>query len=55
MQLKLLSNTVAVLTKSLANKENNGGGNAGGGGGSSGITGGSSGKEPWKKSRCMGS
>jgi hypothetical protein len=55
MQLKLLSNAVATLTITLATRKNNGGGNVGSGGSSgSGSTGSSSGKKPWKKSRCMG-
>ncbi len=45
-QLKLLSDTMATLTKALANKENNGGGNIGGGGNGSSSTGGRSGKKP---------
>jgi hypothetical protein len=52
MQLKMLSNAVATLTKALAKKENIGGGNVGGGGRSSNS--GSGGKKPWKKLQCMG-
>jgi hypothetical protein len=52
MQLKMLSNAIAMLTRALANKDNNGG-NVGGGGGSDGSSGsnGSSGrKKPQEKS-----
>jgi hypothetical protein len=40
VQLKILSNTIAKLTKALTNKENNDGSNGGGSGG---------GKKPWTK------
>ena len=33
MQIKLLTDTVALLSQSIANKENNGGGGGSGGGG----------------------
>jgi hypothetical protein len=39
-QIKLLTNTIALLLKSLANKENNGGGRNSGGGNSDGRNGG---------------
>ncbi len=54
MQLKLLINTVATLTKALANKESNGGGNVGSSSSSISSTDGSREKKPWKKSQCMG-
>ncbi len=47
MQLKMLSNAVATLTKALTNKENNGGSNVGGA--SSSSNGSSGGKKLWKK------
>jgi hypothetical protein len=56
-QIKLLTNTVALLSKSLANKDNGSRGNVGGGNGSGGNGGdgsGLGGKPKWNPTRNMG-
>ena len=53
-QIKLLTDTVALLSRSLANKENNGGGGGGGNGGSGGGGGGLGGGREFKYTRNMG-